>query len=162
MLAFRVAEHLDVIAHVLSSSFAHPVSPAPDPFALEQAVEVFCNRIVMTVAAVRRQMIWNRLLAFGAKSLGASGFGLCCPTRCENSRLALVTPADIIQLVRHAAGFSAPIRSMAAFGAVSGSFWAPQSEPPCDSRRPQAVGIEDTVTRDKQSEDFLGLEIVFI
>lgn len=27
---------------------------------------------------------------------------------------------------------------------------------------PQAVGIEDTVTRDKQSEDFLGLEIVFI
>tara|TARA_R100000963_G_C4553072_1_gene45173 strand:- start:124 stop:348 length:225 start_codon:yes stop_codon:yes gene_type:complete len=51
VLALRVVEHFDVVEHVPPGFLARPVSPTPDPLALEQVEEALCDGIVMAVAS---------------------------------------------------------------------------------------------------------------
>lgn len=62
MLALRVAEHLDVVEHVLPCLLASSVGPTPDPLALEQVEEALGNRIVVVdpAAAHRVLQMWAR------------------------------------------------------------------------------------------------------
>ncbi len=57
ILALRVEEHLDIVEYIPPCILAVPVSPAPDPLALEQVEEALGDCVVVSVAAAARGML---------------------------------------------------------------------------------------------------------
>jgi len=51
VLAFLIAEHLNIVEHVLLGFISRLVAPPPYPFPLEQVEEALRNGVVMAVAA---------------------------------------------------------------------------------------------------------------